>query len=225
MRKIVIGVVSVVVVVVAAVVVYFLATKEDDKPALSVTDRPTNTQVLSGSTDGTWALTDGSVVRYKATESFIGGLADQSVSGETDKVTGSVTVSGATVTQKDPFTVDMASIATGNGRRDAQYNNRIMETAKFPTGTFVLDGASTLPLVPAAGAEVTVSVPGTFTLHGVSKQVTIPLTAKLNGDELDVSGSVPVVWSDFDIPDPSFAGVVSVVDRGSIELLLVLRKG
>lgn len=214
-----------VVVVVAAAVIYFLVTKEDEKPALSVTDRPTNTEVLAGSTDGTWGLTSASVVRYKATESFVGGLADQAVSGETNKITGSVKVAGTTVTQQDPFTVDMASISTGNGRRDAQYNGRIMQTATFPTATFALDGPLTLPSIPAAGVEATVAAPGTLTLHGVPKPVTVQLKAKLNGAELDVSASIPVTWADYGIDDPSLGGFVSVVDHGSIELLLVFEKG
>lgn len=225
MKKIVLGSLAVVVVVVAAVVIYFLVTREDEKPALSVTDRPTNTQVLTGSTDGTWTLSDASIVRYKATESFVGGLADQAVSGETNKITGSITVAGTTVTQPDPFTVDMASIATGNGRRDAQYNGRIMQTATFPTGTFMLDAPLALPSVPAAGAEVSVAAPGTLTLHGVSKPVSVELKAKLNGAELDVSASIPVTWTDFQIEDPSLGGFVSVVPQGSIELLLVFEKG
>lgn len=224
MKKIVFGAIAVVVVAVAAVIIYFVATKEDEKPALSVTDRPANTQVLAGSTDGTWSLTGASVVRYKATESFVGGLADQAVSGETNNITGSVTVAGATVTQRDPFTVDMASITTGNGRRDAQYNGRIMQTDRFPTATFELDAPLTLPTVPADGAELTVSAPGTLTVRGVSKPVTVDLKAKLNGAELDVSASIPVTWSDYEIEDPSLGGFVSVLDRGSIELLLVFEK-
>lgn len=223
-RKILMAIAALVAVAVAGVVLYFVAIKEDAPAPLDVSDRPVNTAPLTSGTDGTWTLTADSKARYRATESFVGGLANQEVVGETRKVTGSVVVAGTTVTASGPFSVDMKSIASDKPRRDSQYNGRIMETDTFPTATFELDAPIELESVPADGQRTTVTVTGNLTLKSTTRSERVQLDVKLNGDELAVGATIPVTWSDYGIPSPSLAGIVEVEDKGSIELLLVMKK-
>jgi hypothetical protein len=46
----------------------------------------------------------------------------------------------------------------------------------------------------------------------------------LKGGHIEVAGDVPVLFSDYGIQNPSFAGFVTTQDHGLLEFLLVLAK-
>ncbi len=122
------------------------------------------------------------------------------------------------------FTVPMATIKSDASQRDAQFNGRIMDTASYPDGTFRLTSPISLAPVPATGTIRTYTAHGILTLHGRARAVTFPLTAKRTATGCEVSGSIPVTFADWSIPDPSFAGVVTTQDHGLLEFLLTLGK-
>jgi polyisoprenoid-binding protein YceI len=78
--------------------------------------------------------------------------------------------------------------------------------------------------VPATGAVRTYTAHGRLTLHGHTRAVTFPLTAKRTASGIEVTGSIPVTFADWSIPNPSFAGVVTTQNHGLLEFLLTLRK-
>ncbi len=98
-----------------------------------------------------------------------------------------------------------------------------MDTSQFPTATFVL----TSPIdsdVPAAGQAVSETATGKLTLHGVTWTVTFPVKAVRKGALLEVSGQKPLItFADYQIPNPSFAGVTTK-DHGILQFLLVMKK-
>ena len=61
---------------------------------------------------------------------------------------------------------------------------------------------------------------GKLTLHGVTNSVTVPLSARRAGNVIQVSGSIPVTFADYQINNPSAAGVVTTQDHGTVEFLL-----
>jgi polyisoprenoid-binding protein YceI len=77
--------------------------------------------------------------------------------------------------------------------------------------------------VPASGATVTARATGKLTLHGQTKEVTFDLKARRTGTTVEVNGTIPVVFADWGIPDPSF-GPAQVEDHGELEFLLVFAK-
>src|SRR6185295_9827782 len=97
--------------------------------------------------------------------------------GETKSVTGSLTIAGTKVTAAN-FSVDMTTIASGEGGRDGQFQGRIMDTADFPTATFELTNPVDLAPVPKDGVLTNYSASGKFQLHGTTKAVTFALTAR-----------------------------------------------
>jgi polyisoprenoid-binding protein YceI len=171
--------------------------------------------------DGTWTVARGSQAGYRVEET----LAGQSVTavGRTGEVTGSVTVGGSRVTAAE-FTVDMASVTSDQSRRDSQFAGRIMETDRFPTGTFRLTAPIELGSVPAVGATVTANATGDLTLHGVTRQVTFPLSVRRTATTVGVTGTIPIRYGDHGIANPSVGGFVSVGEGGTVEFLLVLGK-
>jgi polyisoprenoid-binding protein YceI len=166
--------------------------------------------------DGSWKVTSGSVVGYRVNEVLFG--QSNTAVGRTSSVTGSITVDETTVT-KASFTVDMTAVASDESRRDAQFNGRIMDTSTYPTGTFTLTEPIDLGSIPAEGVGRTVQAKGDLTLHGVTKAVVFKVTGRLTGSKVEVAGSIPITFSDWSIPSPSF-GPVTTEDHGVLEFAL-----
>ncbi len=193
---------------------------EGDAPArLSLSEAPaTGGAPDSGTADGTWDVTGDSQVGYRVDEVLFG--QDTTAVGRTNEVTGSVTITGRTVSAAT-FTVDMASVTTDRSRRDDQYRGRIMATDQHPISTFRLTSPIELSSVPADGATVSAPATGDLTLRGVTRSVSFEVKARRTGDRLEVNGSIHVTFDAWGIPSPSF-GPASVEDEGDVEFLLVL---
>jgi polyisoprenoid-binding protein YceI len=116
-------------------------------------------------------------------------------------------------------TVDLTSVSSDRSQRDGQFHGRIMNTAKYPTATFTLTDPIDVGTLPAVGKAISVKGTGTLELHGAKKSVTVDLKAQRLGDGIQVSGSIPVTFSDYGIPNPTF-GPAKVGDTGTIEFLL-----
>jgi polyisoprenoid-binding protein YceI len=179
---------------------------------------PSGTSSGAPAAAGNWTVTSGSRAGYRVGEVLFGQHA--TAVGRTDRVTGSLSLSGTTVSAAT-FTVDMASVASDQSRRDRQYRERIMSVDQFPTSTFVLTSPIALGAAPAAGATVKATATGDLTLRGVTKRVTFDVEARRTGSRLEVAGSIPVTFGEWGIPSPSF-GPAEVEDHGSVEFLLVL---
>jgi polyisoprenoid-binding protein YceI len=171
--------------------------------------------------DGSWTVVDGSQVGYRVTEVLFG--QDTEGVGRTSDVTGSFELTGTTVTAASSE-VDMTTFESDESRRDSQFNGRIMEVDTFPTSTFTLTQPIDLASIPEDLVEITTTATGELTLHGTTKEVTIELVARRNGDNIEIKGSLNIVFADWGIENPS-NGAVTTQDNGELELLLVLARG
>jgi polyisoprenoid-binding protein YceI len=168
---------------------------------------------------GAWQATDASQVGYRVEEVLFG--VNTTAVGRTNQVTGSLAIDGTSVTGVD-FTVDVASITSDEGRRDNQFRGRIMSADEFPTATFVLTQPIELGFEPSDGAEAITQATGDLTLRGVTNSVTFDLTAKQENGLIGVQGSIPVVFSDYGIANPSTGGITTE-DNGLVEFVLVFQ--
>ena len=175
----------------------------------------------TGSVAGQWRVASGSAAGYRVSEV----LAGQSTTavGRTNAVTGQFTVAGGQVKDAS-FTVDLTKVKSDQSPRDAQFQGRIMNTARYPTTTFVLSQPIALGSLATAAGTSAVQAVGTLSLHGVQRQVTVPLTVVRSGSSVQVSGQVPVVFADYKVANPSFGSFVKTQDHGTIEVLLTLAK-
>ncbi len=181
----------------------------------------------SGAVAGTWTAGAGSVVGYRVNEVLLGQNA--TAVGRTTSVTGHLTISGTTATAAS-FSVPMDTIHSDKSQRDAQFDGRIMDVAQYPTGTFTLTSPIDLGPPPAAGVIKSYTAHGRLTLHGTTRAVTFTLTAERGtarngGAQIEVAGDIPVLFSDYNIQNPSFSGFVTTQDHGLLEFLLVFTKG
>ena len=95
-----------------------------------------------------------------------------------------------------------------------------MSTDQFPTATFSLTKPIDLGSLPADGTTATYKATGDLTLRGVTKSVTVTLTAERKSGAIVVNGTIHVSFDDFRIPDAS-GGPASVGRTGDLELLVV----
>lgn len=166
---------------------------------------------------GTWTISDGSQAGYRVDEVLNG--QDVTVVGRTSDVTGSVTVTGSELTAAD-VTVSMTSVTTDNSSRDRQFLD-ILSTSEHPTSTFVL--TSPVDISAIADGVASVDASGDLTVAGVTRPVNVTLEAQTTADGIEVSGSIPVTFADFDVDAPNL-GFVKVEDAGTVEMLLQLTK-
>ncbi len=183
-------------------------------PALNASNVP----LTPGPVSGTWTATSGSQAGYRVDEILLG--QHHTAVGRTSKVSGGVVISGSTVTAAD-FTVDMASVRSDQPSRDAQFTGYIMKTYDYPHASFHLTQPIQLGRVPAPGQIVTAEATGLLDLRNVTRPITFPLHAERVGGTIDLNADIPITFSDWHIPNPSFA-VTDVGRTGVIEVLLDL---
>jgi len=133
--------------------------------------------------------------------------------GRTHVVTGHVALDPESVgdTVDLEVHVDMASLDTGLSMRNRHMRENHLHTDRFPFATFrggaVTEGADARL---ADGEKHVVTVTGELDLHGVKREVAVPLELRLERTESEPDGQVritatfPVALADHDIPRPRF---------------------
>ena len=219
-RKVVAALIVLALLAVAGPWVYINLIKDDAPDALTLQPAVTTTagevQQPTNATDGEWAVVADSVVGYRVKEILFG--QDTEGVGRTSAVTGSLVIANNEVTSAE-FSVDMTSLKSDSSRRDRQVNDRILDTATYPTATFALNEPVALTPEALAGSDLTVNTTGTLTLRGVTKDIPVTLVARLVDKVIEVNGTIKIVFAEWQIPDPSISAIV-VEDRGLLEFLI-----
>lgn len=216
------------------------AAAAEDATAPLDTGQPDSNASVGSATDGVWTV-DTSIGMFDATcltevcgSSFAGfrineelaNFGAKTVVGRTPGVSGSMEIVGSQVIGAE-FLVDMSGLITDNDSRTnaLRRENGGLETEAFPEARFELSQAIDLGSVPAEGASIEVQATGNLTVHGVTNEVTIPLTAEVQAGVVIVFGNLEgILLADYDIPKPSAAVVVSVEDNAIMELQLFLTR-
>jgi len=105
-----------------------------------------------------------------------------------DKVTGSL-----------EFSLLVKSFEFQKALMEEHFNENYMESDKFPKSTFKGSISNIKDVNFAKDGEYKVSVNGTLTLHGVSKQVITPGTITIKGGKISSSSTFMVLLSDYNI--------------------------
>jgi polyisoprenoid-binding protein YceI len=232
LRWVIAGAVAIVVLAVAGPFIFFHFVEGNGPAPLSLQASATPSSGQSASAvsttggaaplAGSWQVGSGSQVGYRVQEILMG--QHHTAVGRSSSVTGQMVIKGTTV-RTASFTVKMATLHTDSAQRDAQFDGRIMDVATYPTGTFALTKPIDLAPVPAAGTIKTYTATGKLTLHGRGVLVTFPLKAERTSAGIEVQGSIPVLFSKWGIPNPSFTGFVTTQNHGVMEFLLDFRHG
>ncbi len=207
--------------VVAFAGIYFLFFNEDAPPEFELT--PVDEQAEpsgEGDISGTWTVATGSEAGYRVREQLANLPAQSDAVGRTSDVTGTVVIDGASVTAAS-FEVQLATLASDEERRDNRVRGAL-QTDEFPTATFEL--TTPIDLTEPATTSARVEAVGDLTLHGVTKEVTIPIDAARNGEQLELVGAITFPMADFGITPPSIGGFVTVEPDGTLEFRILLEQ-
>ncbi len=180
-------------------------------------DGAPGTSVESANFDGDWTPTADSEFGYRVDE-VITGVSTTAV-GRSNDIDGELTIEGTSATAVD-ITVQVDDSRSDKGARDVRFRGPIMNSEEFPTATFTLTQPIEFGSIPTGAATVTASATGELTLRGVTNSVTFDVTAQTVDGRIGVLGSIPVVFADYRIDNPSF-GPIKAEDHGLVEFLLV----
>ena len=144
----------------------------------------------------------------KSSATFVSDAPLETMTGKTNKVSGSLSVDPADITKtKGKFKVPVRSLRTGSDLRDEHLQGDGWLDAKknpflhFEISEIVLGKKSSTAL--KEGKETKVEVKGKFTAHGVTQHVTAKGTVKWSGDELRIKAEFPYNLTDHEISVPS----------------------
>jgi polyisoprenoid-binding protein YceI len=110
------------------------------------------------------------------------------------------------------FIVPLKDLTTGIKLRDTHMRDKYLEVAKFPDTRLEVQKAA-LPAPPAAGAKADLTLKGSLTLHGVTKEV--PFKVQVSCDQAgacDAKGQMALNINEFGISIPKYLGVTMKPD-------------
>ena len=173
---------------------------------------------------GDWQLaTSGdSFVGYRVVEELASFGANTAV-GRTTDVTGTLSYDGSAITAVE-IEANVATLSSDDSRRDNALRRQALETGAFPTATFTLSQPIALDQVPVDGETVEVTATGRLSLHGVARDVAVPIAGRLLDGRLVVVGSLEIAFADYGIQPPRAPLVLSVEDHATMELQLVFER-
>jgi polyisoprenoid-binding protein YceI len=173
--------------------------------------------------DGAWSIDPSleSFVGYRVQEELASIGATTAV-GRTPAVEAALTIEDGVLTAAS-VDADLTQLESDQSRRDNALRNQGLETAQFPTATFVLTEPLTLPEGLEAGEAVQLTLVGELTLHGVTQPVEVPVEAQLADGVIAAIGSLEIQFADYNMDTPRAASVLSVEDHGVMEMQLFLQ--
>jgi polyisoprenoid-binding protein YceI len=179
---------------------------------------------MDSALSGTWTVVQGagSFAGYRVGEN-LAGVGSTTAVGRTQQVDGSLTYNGDEVTDVE-VTADVSTLQSDKSQRDNALKMQALQTATYPTATFVLKTPIEIDQVPTDGTAMTQTVLGDLTLHGVTREVELDVEGALQGNLLVVVGSTQIQFADYRISSPKAAAVLAVDDYGVMEFQLLYTK-
>jgi polyisoprenoid-binding protein YceI len=118
-------------------------------------------------------------------------------------------------TGKVTLAIDAASYQTNSDSRDRDVKEKALEVGEFPTITFESTGISNVQSDGKAGTGL---LSGRLTLHGVTKDIEVPITVQLDGQGRLVSdGSYSFKFEEYGVKRPSkMMGLMTTGDTATI---------
>jgi polyisoprenoid-binding protein YceI len=131
----------------------------------------------------------------EGTLSFDGRATAGAFTGTTMAVTGEMTGGGRLSDVRGWAEAPVNTLKTGNDRRDRDLN-KSMESEEYPTIRFELTGV-TAAEPPSDSIPVTLN--GRFTIHGVTREASLPASVTLGPDGVRVRATTPLNLTDYKI--------------------------
>ncbi|MEM7027980.1 MAG: YceI family protein [Chloroflexota bacterium] len=172
---------------------------------------------------------------YIVDEEFLGGALGKLgiAAGEVDVIGSTQTLEGqlqlnladlSAALGTNRFTVNLSTLKTDEDRRDNWIQENGPEFGKFSLAEFVATSLSDTPTSYNDGDEVQFKMNGDLTIRDITNAVTFDVSAKLEGDTLSGTATVPLLMSDFGIDPPNFANTLTVKDAFEVSVDFVAKE-
>lgn len=112
-----------------------------------------------------------------------------------------------------------ADMSTGNSLRDDVMHSQALEVEKYPQATF---DATTIQLIRRSGEKWEYKISGVLSLHGVKKELSVPIIAWMEKKDLIASATFPFLLSSHKISPPGLL-FVKVEDEVKVSIQLAFR--
>jgi len=204
-----------------------LATSPPEIPAalLNATVTPTaeGTEVSTGSILTFEVNSELSEAAYFVNEELASLGVPSTAKGTTKQVNGTLYVtSDGSLAADAPsqFVVDLSGLRSDESKRDERVQETL-ETAQYPTATFTAMAVTGYDPTLPEGEEQVLQLTGTLDLHGVQKEVTWEVKAYRQGEVISALATVTVAFADFNMTAPTFAQIVSIDDKATLQVQLI----
>ena len=169
-------------------------------------------------TEGADALAEEGAVSFagfRVQEVLAGGIGENTAVGRTAEVSGYIELTDTALATVN-VVIRMSTVRTDDSHRDS-HMRQALNTGEFPLAAFTLTEPIELPVESFEGEPFSGTAEGDLTVKGVTNRAVFDLHAQLVGDVIVVVGSSEVVFSDYGVPTPRSAAVISVEDHGVME--------
>jgi polyisoprenoid-binding protein YceI len=167
----------------------------------------------------------GSEAKYVVREKLARLPSSSNAVGTTNAITGDLflTTEGLASGQPTSFTVDLSKLATDESLRDNYVRNNVLQTRTYSNATFVASSITGFPASYVEGQEASMTLGGTLTIHGVSKQVDWTVKARRSGATLTGIADIDFNMSEFGIKPPEVP-VAKAEDGVHLQITIVARQ-
>lgn len=143
--------------------------------------------------------------------------------GVTGSVAGTITLDSANPQSAvlSTITTEVVEFTSDSSRRDNTIRDRFLESARFPTVTFVPTATTGLPESYASGDEISFQVLGDTTIRETTLPLTFDVSAKLENGALNGQATTTFLMSDFGFGPISIGGILETEDEVSMTLEFV----
>lgn len=155
---------------------------------------------------------------FRVQEVLAGGIGENTAVGRTAALSGYIQLTDTALVATKVI-IEVGTLRTDDSHRD-YHMREVLDTEAFPLAAFTLTEPIELPAGSSEGEPFSGSARGDLTIKGVTNSAVFDLQALLVDDIIVVVGSSEVVFSDYGVPTPRSAAVLSVEDQGVMEFQL-----
>ena len=168
---------------------------------------------VTGSTDGTFIVGDGSKVTFKVNEKLSSLPLPNDAVMRTGEITGEIDLSAATAS----LVIDLQTLTSDSTRRDRYIRNQLFPSQ--PNATITVNEFPDIPKDFAGGKSFTSTVIATVNVNGTDANIEFEIESRLDPDRLLVLVKGGFTWADFGMSAPTSRNFV-VKDDVHVEVLV-----
>jgi polyisoprenoid-binding protein YceI len=186
-----------------------------DKPAAEVSDAATATDTTTSAPAPAGPRTN--VIKEKSRIDWVGAKVTRDHNGKFNNFDGWIEYAGTTPSQIS-FDIDLNSIESDDAKLTGHLKSPdFFDVAKYPRATFF--STSLTPAAAGAPAGATHTLKGNLTMHGMTKEVTIPVVAQQTAEGVRTTSEFTINRHDWGV---SYRGAADDLIKDNVLIRLDL---